>query len=107
MKNDIHLPVVADRRRIILHVRELMAARGVRSAAALQRMLIASGVEISNQQLIRIIDNTSTRLNMDVINGLMNIFKCTVFDLIGEEPVPQSQPEENDDDESPGARPGP
>lgn len=105
MKNDIQVPVVADRRRIILHVRELMAARGVRSVAALQRMLIASGVEISNQQLIRIIDNTSTRLNMDVINGLMNIFKCTVFDLIGEEPVPRQEPDHPEESTSPGPRP--
>lgn len=106
MKNDIQVPVVADRRRIILHVRELMAARGVRSVAALQRMLIASGVEISNQQLIRIIDNTSTRLNMDVINGLMNIFKCTVFDLIGEEPVPPHEPDDHQEKStSPGPRP--
>ena len=108
MKNDIHVPAVGDRRRIILHVRELMAARGVRSVAALQRMLIASGVDISNQQLIRIIDNTSTRLNMDVINGLMNIFKCTVFDLIGEEPVREPQPEpEEHHDESSSASPRP
>lgn len=106
MRNDIQVPVVADRRRIILHVRELMAARGVRSVAALQRMLIASGVEISNQQLIRIIDNTSTRLNMDVINGLMNIFKCTVFDLIGEEPVPRHEPDDHPE-ESTGPGPHP
>lgn len=76
-------------RRVILHVRSMMASRGVRSVAALQRMLIAAGVDISNQQLIRIIDNTSTRLNMDVINGLLNIFNCSVHDLIGEEPVPR------------------
>jgi hypothetical protein len=87
MKPTADFPVSTERRRVILHVRELMASRGVRSVAALQRMLIASGVDISNQQLIRIIDNSSTRLNMDVINGLLNIFKCSVFDLIGEEIV--------------------
>ncbi len=88
MKPIADFPVSTDRRRVVLHVRELMAVRGVRSVAALQRMLISSGVDISNQQLIRIIDNTSTRLNMDVINGLLNIFKCSVYDLIGEEVVP-------------------
>jgi hypothetical protein len=88
MKPVAEFPVSTERRRVILHIRELMASRGVRSVAALQRMLIASGVDISNQQLIRIIDNTSTRLNMDVVNGLLNIFKCPVYDLIGEELVP-------------------
>lgn len=70
----------------------MMASRGVRSVAALQRMLIGAGVDISNQQLIRIVDNTSTRLNMDVINGLLNIFKCSVHDLIGEEVVAGNDP---------------
>lgn len=79
-------PLVAGRRRVVLHVRSLMASRGVRSAAALQRLLIESGVDISNAQLLRIIDNKSTRVNMDVINGLLNVFQCSVHDLIGEEP---------------------
>ena len=92
MKPIADFPVSTDRRRVVLHVRELMAVRGVRSVAALQRMLISAGVDISNQQLIRIIDNTSTRLNMDVINGLLNIFKCSVYDLIGEEVVPHDTP---------------
>lgn len=84
------------KRRIVLHVRTMMASRGVRSVAALQRMLISAGIDISNQQLIRIVDNTSTRLNMDVINGLLNIFQCSVYDLIGEEEI-QASPTELDD----------
>ena len=87
MKPSAEFPVVTERRRVVLHVRTLMASRGVRSVAALQRILIAEKVDISHQQLIRIIDNTSTRLNMDVVNGLMNYFKCSVYELIGEEVV--------------------
>ncbi|QYF91852.1 helix-turn-helix transcriptional regulator [Massilia sp. PAMC28688] len=90
MKPSTDFPATTARRRVVLHVRTLMASRGVRSVAALQRMLISAGVDISNQQLIRIIDNTSTRLNMDVINGLLNIFKCSVYDLIGEEAIPDA-----------------
>ena len=88
MKSSADFPVVTERRRVVLHVRTLMASRGVRSVAALQRILIGEKVDISHQQLIRIIDNTSTRLNMDVVNGLMNYFKCSVYELIGEEVVP-------------------
>ena len=88
MKPSADFPVVTERRRVVLHVRTLMASRGVRSVAALQRILIGEKVDISHQQLIRIIDNTSTRLNMDVVNGLMNYFKCSVYELIGEEVVP-------------------
>ena len=87
MKPSTDFPVVTERRRVVLHVRTLMASRGVRSVAALQRILIGEQVDISHQQLIRIIDNTSTRLNMDVVNGLMNYFKCSVYELIGEEVV--------------------
>ena len=87
MKPSADFPVVTERRRVVLHVRTLMASRGVRSVAALQRILIGEKVDISHQQLIRIIDNTSTRLNMDVVNGLMNYFKCSVYELIGEEVV--------------------
>lgn len=88
MKPSADFPVVTERRRVVLHVRTLMASRGVRSVAALQRILIGEKVDISHQQLIRIIDNTSTRLNMDVVNGLMNYFKCSVYELIGEEVIP-------------------
>ena len=88
MKPSADFPVVTERRRVVLHVRTLMASRGVRSVAALQRILIGEKVDISHQQLIRIIDNTSTRLNMDVVNGLMNYVKCSVYELIGEEVVP-------------------
>ncbi len=88
MKPSADFPVVTERRRVVLHVRTMMASRGVRSVAALQRILIGEKVDISHQQLIRIIDNTSTRLNMDVVNGLMNYFKCSVYELIGEEVIP-------------------
>ena len=97
MNHNTDFPFVAGQRRVVLHVRSLMASRGIRSAAALQRLLISAGVDISNAQLLRIIDNKSTRVNMDVINGLLNVFKCPVHDLIGEEPVTTDLPEDSDD----------
>lgn len=106
MRPNTDFPTVDGQRRVILHVRSLMASRGVRSAAALQRLLISYGVDISNAQLLRIIDNKSTRVNMDVINGLLNVFKCSVHDLIGEEPVVvnNDSPEDSDDTGAPSLR---
>jgi len=88
MKPNTDFPVISGRRQVVLHVRSLMASRGIRSSAALQRLLISSGVQISNAQLLRIIDNKSLKVNMDVINGLLNVFQCSVHDLVGEEPAP-------------------
>jgi DNA-binding Xre family transcriptional regulator len=75
---------VGDERYVVLNVRALMANRNVRSVAALQRMLISAGVDISNQQLNRIVDNRATLLNLQVINGLMKVLQCSVHELFGE-----------------------
>ncbi len=91
MRPNIDFPVVTGRRQVVLHVRSMMAARGIRSSAALQRMLISSGVQISQAQLLRIIDNKSLKMNMDVLNGLLNVFQCSVHDLVGEEPAPPAR----------------
>jgi len=71
-------------RRIVLRAREVMASRSVRSAAALRRLLLESGVEISLDQLLRIIDNKCPRVNMEVLNGMLNVLQCSVHELIGE-----------------------
>jgi hypothetical protein len=83
---------VADRY-VVLNVRVLMADRNIRSVAALQRLLIASGVDISNQQLNRIVDNRATLLNLDVVNGLLKVLHCSVHELFGELAVPRSPDE--------------
>ncbi len=82
-------PALTANRHVVLHVRALMADRNVRSVAALQRMLIAAGVDISNQQLNRIVDNRATLLNLTVINGLLKVLQCSVHELFGEIGVPQ------------------
>lgn len=80
-------------RYVVLHVRALMADRNIRSVAALQRMLIAAGVDISNQQLNRIVDNRATLLNLQVINGLLKVLRCSVHELFGEMVVPKAADE--------------
>jgi hypothetical protein len=76
-------------RYVVLNIRTLMADRGVRSVAALQRMLIAAGVDISNQQLNRIVDNRASLLNLAVVNGLLKVLQCSVHELFGELTVPR------------------
>lgn len=61
-----------------------MAKRSIRSAAALRRLLLETGVEISDAQLLRIIDNKSPRVNMEVLSGMLNVLDCSVHELFGE-----------------------
>lgn len=68
-------------RKIVFRAREVMA---IRSVAALRRLLLESGVEISEAQLLRIIDNKSPRVNMEVLNGMLNVLDCSVHELVGE-----------------------
>jgi DNA-binding Xre family transcriptional regulator len=76
-------------RYVVLNIRTLMVSRNVRSVAALQRMLISAGVDISNQQLNRIVDNRATLLNLNVINGLLKVLQCSVHELFSEMSVPK------------------
>lgn len=69
-----------------------MAKRSIRSAAALRRLLLENGVEISDAQLLRIIDNKSPRVNMHVLNGMLNVFDCPVHELVGETSFQQEIP---------------
>lgn len=71
-------------RTIVFRAREVMASRSIRSVAALRRLLLESGVEISEAQLLRIIDNKSPRVNMEVLNGMLNVLDCSVHELVGE-----------------------
>jgi DNA-binding Xre family transcriptional regulator len=59
-----------------------MAERGIRSVAALQRMLKTIGVEISVPQLIRIVDGHSSHVSTAVLGGLIAVLQCGIQDLI-------------------------
>lgn len=74
-------------RHITLRVRVRMAERGIRSVAALHRMLIDAGVDISHPQLIRVVDNRAQHLNVALLNGLLKVLNCRVDELFGEELV--------------------
>jgi DNA-binding Xre family transcriptional regulator len=74
-------------RRVVLRVREIMASRSIRSAAELRRRLSITGVEISDAQLLRIIDNKSPRVNMTVVSAMLHVLDCSVHELFGEAQV--------------------
>lgn len=67
---------------LAFRIRVVMAERGIRSVAALQRMLKTIGVDISVPQLIRIVDGQSTHVSTAVLGGLVAVLKCGIEDLI-------------------------
>ena len=67
---------------LAFRIRVVMAERGIRSVAALQRMLKVIGVDISVPQLIRIVDGQSTHVSTVVLGGLIAVLQCGIEDLI-------------------------
>jgi DNA-binding Xre family transcriptional regulator len=67
---------------LAFRIRIVMAERGIRSVASLQRMLKSIGVEISVPQLIRIVDGQSTHVSTIVLGGLIAVLQCGIEDLI-------------------------
>lgn len=67
---------------LAFRIRVVMAERGIRSVAALQRMLKVIGVDISVPQLIRIVDGQSTHVSTAVLGGLITVLQCGIQDLI-------------------------
>ena len=75
-------PVTGSPVTLAFRIRVVMAERGIRSVAALQRMLKTIGVDISVPQLIRIIDGQSTHVSTAVLGGLIAVLQCGIEDLI-------------------------
>ena len=67
---------------LAFRIRVVMAERGIRSVAALQRMLKTIGVDISVPQLIRIVDGQSSHISTVVLGGLISVLQCGIEDLI-------------------------
>ncbi|GHT85064.1 hypothetical protein FACS1894154_08570 [Betaproteobacteria bacterium] len=75
-------PAAAGPTTLAFRIRIVMAERGIRSVAALQRMLKSIGVEISVPQLIRIVDGQSSHVSTVVLGGLIAVLQCRIEDLI-------------------------
>ncbi|KWN05886.1 hypothetical protein WT83_27775 [Burkholderia territorii] len=59
-----------------------MAEQGIRSVAELKRRLSCEGVEISLQQLLRVVDNKTQLLSVPLLNGFMRVFRCPIEKII-------------------------
>ncbi|HEY9104905.1 helix-turn-helix transcriptional regulator [Chitinimonas sp.] len=70
------------KRHLALNVRVLMAQRGYRNVRSLYLDVLKSGADISYSQFARIVDNQSEKLNLAVVNALLNLFDCSVMELI-------------------------
>jgi hypothetical protein len=75
-------PAMSGPATLAFRIRIVMAERGIRSVASLQRMLKSIGVEISVPQLIRIVDGQSTHVSTVVLGGLIAVLQCGIEDLI-------------------------
>jgi DNA-binding Xre family transcriptional regulator len=66
-------------------LRDVMAAQGMYSTAALRPLLIERGIVLSVSQVYRLVTEKPERLSLKVLMALLDIFGCTMGDLI--EPV--------------------
>ena len=64
------------------HLRELMASNGMFNTSDLVGPLAERGVQLSREQVYRLVTQTPQRLNMDVLAALCDILDCGAQDLI-------------------------
>lgn len=69
----------------VWHLRRLMADRGMFQTTELVPLLADRGVELSREQVYRLVTGTPQRLNLAVLAALCDILDCQAGDLI--EPV--------------------
>lgn len=67
------------------HLRELMAAKGMFMTTDLAPHLAERGVDLSREQVYRLVTQQPERLNVYVLAALCDILDCTPNDLL--EPV--------------------
>jgi DNA-binding Xre family transcriptional regulator len=59
-----------------------MHERGIHQITALQRELVAHGIDLSSSQIHRLVTQTPERLNLEVLAALCEILACSPTDLI-------------------------
>jgi len=68
-------------------LRELMAGAGMFHTTDLVGPLRDIGIQLSREQVFRLVTKTPARLNIEVLAGLCQIFSCTPNDLIQIKPA--------------------
>ena len=69
-------------RRFTWRLEERMHERGIHQITALQRELVAHGIDLSSSQIHRLVTQTPERLNLEVLAALCEILASTPSDLI-------------------------
>ena len=64
------------------NLRQVMATRGMFSTSDLVGPLVERGVQLSREQVYRLVTQTPQRLNLDVLAALCDILDCGPHDLI-------------------------
>jgi DNA-binding Xre family transcriptional regulator len=85
------------------HLRAVMAQRGLFQTTELVPLLAEHGVQLSREQVYRLVTGTPQRLNLEVLAALCDILEVTPSELI--EPYRTSRTTRRDTDRS--ARPTP
>lgn len=70
-----------DREAYVVNIKVLMTIHGYKSTPHLQRALLKLRCEISCSQINRIVDGKTKSLNIELINALCFLFKCSPGDL--------------------------
>lgn len=76
-----------DQSPISWRLRELMAAAGMFHTTDLVGPLQDVGIQLSREQVFRLVTKTPARLNVEVLAGLCQILSCTPNDLIQIKPA--------------------
>ena len=71
------------------HLRQLMATRGMFATTDLVPLLAERGIELSREQVYRLVVGTPERLNLHVLAALCDILGCSPAELI--EPVAETR----------------
>ncbi len=71
------------------HLRQLMAARGMFATTDLGPLLAERGIDLSREQVYRLVVGTPERLNLHVLAALCDIMDCGPEELI--EPVAEAR----------------
>lgn len=61
---------------------DAMARKRIRKASDLKRRLAAVGVDVSDAQLSRLINETPSRVSLDLLAGLATVLDCGTGDLL-------------------------
>ena len=75
------------KRRLSWRIRVMMAERNIKTAIELHRLLVNSGYQIASSQLTRIINNRPERINVELLDHLLEILDCDIGDLLRSVPV--------------------